>query len=182
MRALAHEARLAILERLNSGQPATATECAEVVGLSPSATSYHLRALAKVGLVEQAPSRGDGRERLWRAPGGSLRFSGGSGPDADPDARDAVRKLTEVVLLRDDARVRRWLAREDQEPADWREAAVFAESVLTLDADELTALTEEVLDLVSRYRTANRADPPAASRQVSYLVRAFPVDLPTPGA
>ncbi|WP_232075867.1 ArsR/SmtB family transcription factor [Phytohabitans suffuscus] len=39
-----------------------------MAGLSPSATSYHLRALARYGLVEQAPSRGDGRERVWRAP------------------------------------------------------------------------------------------------------------------
>src|SRR5262249_56777146 len=68
MRAMAHPARLAIMEFLGDGAVATATECAEVCGLSPSATSYHLRALAKVGLVEEAPSRGDGRERVWRAP------------------------------------------------------------------------------------------------------------------
>src|SRR5690349_19069342 len=67
MRALAHPARLTLMERLTSGAPATATECAELIGLSPSATSYHLRALAKVGLIEQAPGRGDGRERVWRS-------------------------------------------------------------------------------------------------------------------
>lgn len=67
MRALAHPARLAILEHLMSGETGTATECAAVSGLSPSATSYHLRALAKVGLVEEAASRGDGRERVWRS-------------------------------------------------------------------------------------------------------------------
>ena len=55
------------MEYLSDGHVATATECAEVCGLSPSATSYHLRALAKAGLVEEAPSRGDGRERVWRA-------------------------------------------------------------------------------------------------------------------
>src|SRR5947199_8496759 len=65
MRALAHPARLAIIGHLSGGRTATATECAEIVGLSPSATSYHLRALAKVGLVREAPGRGDGRERLW---------------------------------------------------------------------------------------------------------------------
>jgi len=62
MRAMAHPARLAIMEFLSDGAGATATECAEVCGLSPSATSYHLRALARAGLVEEAPSRGDGRE------------------------------------------------------------------------------------------------------------------------
>src|SRR3954452_18174881 len=68
LRALAHPARLDILERLNSDGPATATECAEVVGLSPSACSYHLRALARWGLVEEADST-DRRERRWRSRG-----------------------------------------------------------------------------------------------------------------
>jgi DNA-binding transcriptional ArsR family regulator len=59
MRALAHPARIEIVEYLNdTGAAVTATQCAGRVGLSPSATSYHLRELAKYGLVEQAPSRG----------------------------------------------------------------------------------------------------------------------------
>ena len=77
MRAMAHPARLALLEHLRNGGPATATECAGVVSLSPSATSYHLRALARAGLVEAAPGRGDGRERLWRIVGRALRAQGG---------------------------------------------------------------------------------------------------------
>src|SRR3982750_5031446 len=75
MRALAHPARIEIVEYLNStGAVVTATECAGMVGLSPSATSYHLRELARYGLVEQAPSRGDGRERVWQSPGTGLRI------------------------------------------------------------------------------------------------------------
>src|SRR3954467_2895209 len=77
LRALAHPARLDILERLNSDGPATATECAEVVGLSPSACSYHLRALARWGLVEAADST-DRRERR-RRPRGPLGL--GDPPD-----------------------------------------------------------------------------------------------------
>jgi DNA-binding transcriptional ArsR family regulator len=67
MRALAHPARLTLMQHLGSVGPVTATESAEIVGLSPSATSYHLRALAKVGLIEEAPGRGDGRERRWQS-------------------------------------------------------------------------------------------------------------------
>src|SRR5262245_4751732 len=68
LRALAHPARLALLEHLSQRvEGATATECAAVVGLSPSATSYHLRALAKVGMIREAPGRGDGRERIWQS-------------------------------------------------------------------------------------------------------------------
>src|SRR6266571_397587 len=43
MRALAHQGRIAIWSYLGLHGPATATECAEIAGLSPSACSYHLR-------------------------------------------------------------------------------------------------------------------------------------------
>jgi DNA-binding transcriptional ArsR family regulator len=43
MRALAHPARIAIAQHLALEGPATATQCAEVTGMSPSACSYHLR-------------------------------------------------------------------------------------------------------------------------------------------
>src|SRR5215813_734299 len=106
MRAMAHPARLAIMEYLSDGTVATATECAEVCGLSPSATSYHLRALAKAGLVEEAPSRGDGRERVWRAVHTSLRIDAES---HSPETLSAARALMEMVLARDDQRVAKWM-------------------------------------------------------------------------
>ena len=68
MRALAHPARIAIWLHIGLRGPATATECAEVAGLSPSACSYHLRTLARYGFVEEdRASAADGRERPWRA-------------------------------------------------------------------------------------------------------------------
>jgi DNA-binding IclR family transcriptional regulator len=49
-------AALIFLQHLVLDGPATATECAEVAGLSPSPCSYHLRALARHGFVEETPS------------------------------------------------------------------------------------------------------------------------------
>src|SRR2546429_1193282 len=72
IKALAHPARLAVIDELFAGRQLTATECAEIAGLSPSAMSYHLRALEKWGIVERAEPSGDGRERPWRAAGESL--------------------------------------------------------------------------------------------------------------
>ena len=63
IRALAHPARLAIINALVTGDELTATECAELTGLSPSATAYHLKLLERYGIVETAPSRPDRRER-----------------------------------------------------------------------------------------------------------------------
>src|SRR5690348_18390409 len=75
IRALAHPARLAILEALFPGDELTATECAALTGLSPSATSYHLKALEKWGIVESGHARADGRDRPWRATGRSIEVS-----------------------------------------------------------------------------------------------------------
>lgn len=73
IRALAHEARLAVLEELFASQSTrTATELASRCQLTPSAMSYHLRALEKYGYVERAASGSDGRERRWMAAGDSL--------------------------------------------------------------------------------------------------------------
>jgi DNA-binding transcriptional ArsR family regulator len=100
MRALAHPARIAILQQLGLDGPATATECAAVVGLSPSACSYHLRALARYGFVEGDPaSAADGRQRPWRVRIISMSFD--EGEPGQPEAlRAAGRLLTESLLAR----------------------------------------------------------------------------------
>ena len=172
MRAMAHPARLALLEHLRNGGPATATECAGVVGLSPSATSYHLRALARAGLVEAAPGRGDGRERLWRITAGRYGLSGVA--DLAPEGREALHALLESMLAWDEARVRRYLSRLDAEPGEWQDAAFFMDSTLQVTAEELTALSRAVEALVAPYRKDRRGDLPPGTRPVSVAVRALP--------
>ena len=60
IRALAHPARQRVIDELYNGQVLTATECAEIAGLTPSAMSYHLRALEKWGIIERAEESADG--------------------------------------------------------------------------------------------------------------------------
>ena len=175
MRALAHPARIEIVEYLNdTGAAVTATEVAGMVGLSPSATSYHLRELAKYGLVEQAPSRGDGRERVWRGATHSLRI------DADmdqPGARAASQALVELYLHRDLARVQEWLARQPEESPEWRDAGTIMGQRLLVTPDELKEINQRVHDLVKPYRVRERqADAPAGARRVAVNYAAFPED------
>ncbi|MEV1288264.1 helix-turn-helix domain-containing protein [Micromonospora sp. NPDC049679] len=175
MRALAHPARLAIMEHLTStGGTVTATECAEVAGLSPSATSYHLRALAGFGLVEEAPSRGDARERLWRS---TVRSWGvDAGQAAEPETRAAERALLETWLARDLERTRDWLRRAPGEPADWYEQTRLYDSLLLLTVEELAGLNAAVDRLVEPYRKRNRAAPPTGARTVAVQYKALPID------
>src|SRR3954451_9382135 len=74
IRALAHPARQRVIDELYNGKVLTATECAEIAGLTPSAMSYHLRALEKWGIIERAEESADGRERPWRSKAASLRI------------------------------------------------------------------------------------------------------------
>ncbi|WP_406038840.1 winged helix-turn-helix domain-containing protein [Micromonospora sp. NBC_00898] len=175
MRALAHPARLAIMEHLSSLEGgATATECAEIAGLSPSATSYHLRALAKFGLIEPAPSRGDARERVWRAFSPSYTVS--AGPEAGSEARAAELALVEAHIARDAQRTRDWIRRAPEESAEWYEAAWLSDTLLLLTAEELAALNAAVHDLLAPYRRRVRVDPPAGARPVGVQYRAVPID------
>jgi DNA-binding transcriptional ArsR family regulator len=174
MRALAHPARIEIIEHLSStGEAVTATEMAGLVGLSPSATSYHLRELAKYGLVEQAPSRGDARERVWRSTssGWSLETS-----NAEPDTRAAEQALLDVYLARDFARERDWLARMHAEPKEWRDASMVSDQVLLLTAEELLEVNKAVRALLTTYSRRERiADAPTDARPVVAHFAAFPL-------
>ncbi|MFE9184849.1 ArsR/SmtB family transcription factor [Micromonospora haikouensis] len=175
MRALAHPARLAIMEHLASIESgATATECAEIAGLSPSATSYHLRALAKFGLVEQAPSRGDARERVWRAFSPSYNVE--AGQTAGSEARAAELALVKAHLARDAQRTRDWFRRGPEEPPEWYRAGWFSDSVLLLTAEELLTLNEAIQDLMAPYRRRVRTAPPDGARPVAVQYRSVPVD------
>src|SRR5690625_2999971 len=66
IRVLAHPLRSRLLARLRLEGPATATVLARELGTNTGATSYHLRRLAAVDLVEDT-SLGSGRERVWKA-------------------------------------------------------------------------------------------------------------------
>src|SRR6476646_9566975 len=69
LRALAQPVRLQLLQVLQAEGPATASQLGRRLGESSGATSYHLRALHRAGMVEEAEQR-NGRERWWqRTPG-----------------------------------------------------------------------------------------------------------------
>jgi DNA-binding transcriptional ArsR family regulator len=174
MRALAHPARLAVLDVLMAGNSATATECAEVVGLSPSAMSYHLRALAKTGLIEEAPSEGDARERRWRRASAGLNVD--AGPDASPEAVTAELALLDAFLVRQDSQVREWMRHRRAEPADWESASSLSETWLWLTREELTEITDLINSTLRPFTERVRRQPPEGSRRVVVQFRAFPME------
>lgn len=68
LRAIAHPVRTRILDELSAGGPVRAADVARELGIPANQASFHLRQLAKYGLVEEAPEEArDKRDRVWRA-------------------------------------------------------------------------------------------------------------------
>jgi DNA-binding transcriptional ArsR family regulator len=172
IRALAHPARLLVIQRLFSGEPATATSLADTAGLSASAMSYHLRALERFGIVERAEPTGDGRERPWRATGRTIRVD-----SAAPTATVAVEgALIGAVLESIRREIERFISGQADEPAEWRDAAGLDSTAVTLTPDELARLRDDLAALLAHYRSERRASPPQAARRVRFTTIVVPQD------
>jgi DNA-binding transcriptional ArsR family regulator len=172
IRALAHPARLAIIDALAAGEELTATQCAELTGLSPSATAYHLKLLERYGLVETAPQRPDRRERPWRATGRQFQADLDTSTPAGAAAAAAV---AAAYFDTNRAIAVEFTESSAAEPDQWREAAALANADLWLSAEELRRVADELAAVLQPYRGRGR---PSGSRRV----RVMNVVVPHPRA
>lgn len=174
MRALAHPVRLAILDRLNRDGPATATELAPEVGATPSVTSWHLRHLATFGLVRDSEPGPDRRQRRWEAVARGFRFEAPHDP-ADEEGRSAAHELSRQMFLRYADVPSRWAAEVEPglDPA-WSGPAGLAYTRVTVSADELADIQDEMERVLAPYVTRDAADRPAGSRGVRLMRYVLP--------
>lgn len=178
MRALAHPARIASIQHLLRVGPATATELGEIAGLTPSAMSYHLRALERAGLISNAPSRGDGRERVWQsnyARGWEvLNFE-----DGTADTRAASKALMESVLAIQEVEIRQWLSRADQ--PGWLDTGFFVQTRIVATQAELNEIGEKITALLDTYSPHTRGDSaPDDAVEMHAVFRGYPTDFLLP--
>jgi predicted ArsR family transcriptional regulator len=176
LRAYAHPTRLALVGLLRREGPQTATQAAETIGESVASCSFHLRQLAKYGLIEEV--EGDhGRAKPWRATADGTSWDSDSG---NPDTVAAAAALDLIVLDLYRDRARTWLARREQEPLAWRRAASAGDRILHLTAAELKKLDEKLDALVAEYvpRNADASLRPKGSRPVTLIHMAFPTTAP----
>lgn len=67
LRAIAHPVRNRVLHELSAGGSMRAADVARELGIPPNQASFHLRQLAKYGLVEEDPGAArDKRDRVWK--------------------------------------------------------------------------------------------------------------------
>jgi predicted ArsR family transcriptional regulator len=67
LRAIAHPLRMDLMYELYSRGSGRAVDLATALGIPANQVSFHLRTLAKYGLIEEAPEEArDRRDRVWR--------------------------------------------------------------------------------------------------------------------
>jgi DNA-binding transcriptional ArsR family regulator len=175
LRAYAHPIRLSLVGLLRREGPLTATRAGELLGESSGTCSYHLRQLARYGLVEEAGG-GTGREKPWRA---TTMFTGWPDVADTPELAAAAGLLRTVLAERYFEQLMRWLEARQDEPVEWQQAAHFGDTFLYVTADELTELGGKVRELLDVYldRQVRPELRPPGARRVTYLHLAFPGDL-----
>jgi DNA-binding transcriptional ArsR family regulator len=146
LKALAHPLRQRILFALRVVGPSTATLLAEQMGESSGLTSYHLRALASAGLVEELSERGNGRDRWWQA---AHDVSGFQPSDFEgTEVAPAAEWMQSQADRNREREVATWTVERHDWPPQWREVADRSDYYFLATPDETRALLESLHDLL----------------------------------
>jgi predicted ArsR family transcriptional regulator len=172
LRAYAHPVRMKLILALRTRGPLTATQAGRLLGESSGTCSFHLRQLAKYGLVEET-GEGTGREKPWRA---TTTSTGWDEVQPTPEATAAAGLLSEVLAESYFAALMRWLEVRSSESEEWQRAAFIGDRFLWVTADELAQIGRELSAIVDRYfeRQVNPELRPPGARLATYLHLGFP--------
>lgn len=173
LRAIAHPARNRILTELSASGPLRAADIARTLDMPANQASFHLRQLAKYGVVEEAPEAGrDRRDRVWR-----LVSERGIVVDLR-EVEDAPGGRAAVSVFRRTAVA--WAHQVVERAYETiREEGVFrsvSDQALKLTRDEAAELARELDDVIVRWAAKTRGRDEARR---TYLL--FQVLLPYPG-
>ncbi|MEV4011459.1 helix-turn-helix domain-containing protein [Nonomuraea angiospora] len=157
LKALGHPLRMKLYRALKVTGTATASQLADQVDEAVSLVSYHLRKLAAHGLIKEAQARGgDARERWWQPADAGISTR-------DEDFRDAPERVAvHAAVSRMHARQQNemyesFLDTQSAWPGDWRDAAYSSEFLLSLTAEELRRLRDEINEVVGKWRAHGKA-------------------------
>ena len=144
LRALSHPLRIRILDLLPSHGPLTASKLGEIVGESSGSTSYHLRQLAKHGLVREVEGKGTARERWWeRTPGGfSISTVGKDSPAARQTAEAVNMEFLRLRHERVMAFIRAGQGADEETLKAWHGTTTFFTSNKWATPEQMQALVE----------------------------------------
>ena len=184
LKALAHPLRVQIMRALDLRDQMSVTSLAEELGETTGAVSYHLRQLARHGLVEEGqgddvadvadeqegrPAVGR-RRRMWRMAVDEIHISGNAFL-TDPDTKEAAGFLLREFESARSRRLAHWFATSTTWPEEWQNASSDMDGTLTLDPAQTRALADELKAVIDRYR---ELPPGAGARHVDVQYAVYP--------
>jgi DNA-binding transcriptional ArsR family regulator len=177
IRALAHPARLIVIDALyDRGLALTATAAAELAGITPSAMSYHLRALERFGIVRRADPGGDARERPWVRAARDLRIR----PSAGKHDRATTLATSAVVSTALDVLRERLLSALERQLGPEHDrilldgATQFSSESVLVTQDEAAELIKAIRAVIEPWRAEHRKDAPEGSGILSMMIATYP--------
>lgn len=155
LRALAHPFRQRIIWELSVRKYGRAADLAAIMEEPANSISYHLRALAKAGIVEEAPEFAhDSRDRVWRMAHPEGLYAAAGSPAAEILVEEQlgwIREFLNERLPRQPGAAR----------GEYLGAAMLTE-------DEAKGMFQEIAEILERWREhgaqASTAGPDDASR------------------
>jgi DNA-binding transcriptional ArsR family regulator len=146
-KALANPVRRDILTYLGKHGEANSTSVAKALSESTGTTSYHLRKLADLKLIEEIEDRGDGRERWWKSQMKDIYTP--PGLEMTPEEREAALKLGALKMSHDLGLVTRAYVGYDSAEG-WNQ---IYRGGLHLTKEQVTSFVEEYQNLLWKYVT-----------------------------
>ncbi|WP_418277751.1 ArsR/SmtB family transcription factor [Isoptericola jiangsuensis] len=144
LRALANPVRQRILMQLAVTGHARAADLAEAIGQPANSVSFHLRVLARAGLIVEAPEHArDKRDRVWTNVAEAYSLKGDSPGANEAILRPALRWTRDVF------------GHGEQDDGTARRQFLLTSVLLT--KDEADAFAEEVTELMDRWSQRNLA-------------------------
>jgi DNA-binding transcriptional ArsR family regulator len=161
LRALAHPVRQRILMQLAVAGHARAADLAAAIGHPANSVSFHLRVLARAGMIREAPEHArDRRDRVWTNVAKSYSVEPDAGDATDTILRPALRWVADVFARRDG---------DSSDSGGSTDAArQFMLTTVLLTRDQADAMARELADLTTRWAEKSFADArtdPTASRE-----------------
>ncbi|CUR57792.1 Transcriptional regulator, ArsR family [metagenome] len=173
LRALAHPVRGRILDEIEATGPVRAADVARELGIPANQASFHLRQLAKYGLVEEAPEEArDKRDRVWRSALPSGYTVSLSQLEQAPGGRAAVEVFRQNKRGWGHHVIDRAFATDLPKGSG---VFSFADHALRLTDDEAKELFREVDELVEGWAARTRGrDPERRTYLLLSLVQPYP--------
>jgi DNA-binding transcriptional ArsR family regulator len=174
LRAIAHPTRGRILDELGAVGPMRAADVGEALGIPANQASFHLRQLAKYGVIVPAPEAArDKRDRVYRLPD-----ERGFRLDVDDISKQPGGKAAVTVFQQNKAA---WAHRLVDEVFSFKKDkdtfSAIVDQTMKLTKDEAAEFMGEVDEVLARWADKTRGRAPERRTYAFYsMVQPYPED------